>query len=185
MREINEAKVCQSCGAPVTSEICSYCGMPTGLNTAHANMEYPVIECKEVVLNFWNLWFPAIFAVAFGYSGLIVLIMPLTDGQGLVSILFCGPFLLIGSVAAFLVIRAMVRYIKVKLHGKKITATVYGYMNDNLLINGMPAQIVKLLIQTPVGPRFIMYQLGDTKQIYGVNEQIHLLVYKNYFMLDK
>lgn len=185
MRETIESGICQCCGAPITSEICLYCGMPTGIDTARANMEYPVIECKEAVLTFWNLWFPAIFAISFGFPGAMVLVLMLMSGQGWTTVLFCIPFLLIGIVAAYLVIRVVVRYILVKLRGKKITATVYGYMDDNVFINGVPAQIVKLLIQTQEGPRFIMYQLGDTKQLYGINTQVHLIVYRNYFMIDK
>ena len=62
---------CPSCGAPVVSEICAYCGMVTGLDTAGADMEYPVLECKAAVVNFWNFWFPMIFAAAFGFAGLV------------------------------------------------------------------------------------------------------------------
>lgn len=185
MQHTNEPKLCQHCGAPVTSEICLYCGTPTGLNTARANMDYPTIDCKEVNLDFWNVCFPAIFAVGFGFSALTVMVMAFRSGELLTMSLFCIPFLLIGIGATYKVVQVLQRYIKVKTRGKKIAATVYGYMNDNLLINDMPAQIVKLLVQTPEGPRFILYQLGDTKQIYGVNTKIHLMVYKNYFLIDK
>lgn len=185
MRETDASKICQCCGAPITSEICLYCGTPTGLDTARANMDYPVIECKEAVVNFWNLCFPAIFAVSFGCAGIGAMAMMIKEGEGLGLVLCCVPFLLVGIVATYFVIRVLVRYVKVKSKGKKITATVYGYMDDNVLLNGAPAQIVKLLVQTPEGPRFIMYQLEDTKQPYGVNTQIHLLVYQNYFMIDK
>lgn len=64
-------------------------------------------------------------------------------------------------------------------------ATVYGYMDDNVLINGRPAQIVKLLVQTPRGPRFILYQLGDTLKRYGVNDSVDIMMYENYFMICK
>ena len=66
---------CKNCGAPVTSEICPYCGSMTGLNTAKADMEYPVLECKEVNIGFWNVIFPGIFFVMFGLIGLVI---PLT-----------------------------------------------------------------------------------------------------------
>ena len=74
---------------------------------------------------------------------------------------------------------------KVKTQGKVIRATVYGYMNDQVLINGQPAQIVKLLVHTGDGPRFILYQLGNTLKPYGVNDTIDVLVYQNYFMISK
>lgn len=181
----NQPKHCPSCGAPVVSEICAYCGTKTGLHTAEADMEYPVLECKEAIINFWTLWFPMIFASAFGIAGLIILILVIT-GIGSWQILFLGaPFLLIGSVAFFLVIRALSRYGKVKTRGKTIQATVYGYMDDNVMINNRPAQIVKLLVQTPNGPRFLLYQLGNTVKPYGINDSIDLTVYQNYFLIPK
>lgn len=185
MREKDTTNICQCCGAPITSEICFYCGTPTGLDTAQANMDYPVIDCKEAVVNFWNLAFPAIFAVSFGILAIGAIAAMIVEPAGLIPAICCIPFLLISIVATSYVIRTLVRYVKVKSCGKKITATVYGYMDDTVLLNGVPAQIVKLLVQTPEGPRFIMYQLEDTKQPYGVNSQIHLLVYQNFFMVDK
>ncbi len=176
---------CPSCGAPAVSEVCAYCGNATGLNTAETKMEYPVLECKEATLNFWTVWFPMIFVMAFGMAGLGVVIPSIT-GIGESSMLLLGvPFLLIGIVALFLVLRTIARYIKVKMSGKVIRATVYGYMDDGVLINNRPAQIVKLLVQTPTGPRFILYQLGDTLRPYGINENIDIMVYKNYFMIRK
>ena len=185
MRPTNQQKICPSCGAPVVAEICAYCGTATGLNTAEADMEYPVLECKEATLNFWTVWFPAIFAVAFGIAGLSVLIIAVT-GNGDISMLLMGiPFSLIGIVALFLILRTVLRYVKVKRHGKIIQATVYGYMNDNVMINDQPAQIVKLLVQTPNGPRFILYKLGNTLKPYGINDNIDIMVYRNYFMISK
>ena len=75
------------------------------------------------------------------------------------------------------------RFLKVKFFGKEIEATVYGYMNDNVLINGSPAQIVKLLVQTNDGPKFILYQLGDIKQPYGIKTTLKLKVYKDIFLI--
>ena len=147
-------------------------------------MEYPVLECKAATLNFWTVWFPAIFAGAFGIAGLMVLIIGISTRLGLMTLIGL-PFLLIGIVAAFLMFRTISRYLKVKKNGKLIQATVYGYMDDNILINNRPAQIVKLLIQTPNGPRFILYKLGNTLKPYGVNDKINIMVYQNYFMIAK
>ncbi len=185
MKTRNQQETCPSCGAPVVSEICPYCGTPTGIDTAKADMEYPVIDCKEAELNFWNVWFPAIFAVGFGLAGLITLIVTINSGEGIATKLICLPFLLVGIVASILVIRVIVRYVKVKSRGKKMKATVYGYMNDDVLINNRPAQIVKLLVQTKNGPRFILYQLGNTTKTYGVNDELNIVVYKDCFMIDK
>ena len=181
----NQNKYCASCGAPVVSEICAYCGTKTGLDTTAADMEYPVLECKEAITNFWTVGFPLIFAAAFGIPGIILLLIAGT-GFGNGSLLLIGaPFFLIGITALFLALRTLFRYTKVKTHGKRIRAVVYGYINDNVLINDQPAQIVKLLIQTPTGPRFILYQLGDTIRVYGVNDKIEIMMYENYFLICK
>lgn len=185
MRPTNQQKVCPSCGAPVVSEICAYCGTATGLNTAEADMEYPVLECKAATLNFWTVWFPAIFAVSFGIAGLIIIVIAILGSVDFGMLLMGVPFLLIGIVALFLMLRTILRYVKVKMHGKMIQATVYGYMNDEVLINNQPAQIVKLLVQTPNGPRFILYKLGNTLKPYGINDNIDIMVYQNYFMISK
>lgn len=184
-RPTSQQIYCPSCGAPAVSEVCAYCGTATGLNTAEAKMEYQVLECKEATLNFWTICFPMIFALAFGGAGIsVILISIMVNGES--GMLIVGvPFLMIGIVALFLVVRTISRYIKVKMNGKIIHATVYGYMDDEVLINGRPAQIVKLLVQTPQGPRFILYQLGNTLRPYGINDNIDVMVYKDYFLICK
>lgn len=178
---------CKNCGAPVTTEICPFCGSATGLVTAQADMNYPVLECKEATINFWTVAFPAIFAFSFGFFGFIFPIIWWLEGDSeefmqvcLISI----PFAVIGVVAFIIMLIPLVRHVLVKYKGTHITATVYGYLDDNILMNGVPAQIVKLLVNTPEGNKFILYQLGDTKQPYGINTQVGLMVYKYYFMID-
>lgn len=182
---LNNVKYCASCGAPVTSEICAYCGTATGLDTASADMEYPVFECKEATMNFWTVIFPMIFALSFGIPGTVLLVIAAFGFESGVLLMVGAPFFLIGSVALFLTLRTAIRYLKVKKYGTKIRATVYGYMDDNVLINNRPAQIVKLLIRTPDGPRFILYQLGTTLKLYGINDSIEVLMYGNYFLIAK
>lgn len=184
-KSANLQRHCPSCGAPIVSEICAYCGTATGLNTAQADMEYPVLECKEATMSFWTVWFPAIFAGAFGIPGVCLLGVGIAGFGGITMFLVGIPFLVIGIVALILMLRTITRYTKVKANGKMIQATVYGYMNDELLINNQPAQIVKLLVQTPNGPRFILYKLGNTLKPYGINDNIDIMVYQNYFMIAK
>jgi len=183
MKIANGAINCQACGAPVTSEICPYCGNVTGLNTATANMDYPVLECKEAT--FENFGMYLIFTLAFGLGGITALVIILQTGQARIMTLITLPFLAVGIGGVYMMVKTLWRHIMLKIYGEKISATVYGYMDDGWLINDHPAQIVKLLIQTPEGPRFIMYQLGSTKNPYTVNSRIQLKIYKNYFTIDK
>ena len=187
--EINnkvEAK-CPNCGAPISTEICPYCQSITGLDTQNANMEYPVIECKETTISFWTTVFPAIFAVSFGFFGFIFPLIFLLSGveYSFIIVLISIPFVIIGLVASIIVFRNIFRYFLVKTKGKEIEATVYGYMNDNLYLNDEPAQIVKLLINTKEGYRFILYQLGSTKHPYKINSKIKLMVYEDKFLILK
>ena len=183
MAEDNKQKYCPSCGAPIVAEICAYCGTATGLNTADADMEYPLLECKEATLSFWTVVFPMIFALAFGLPGLIMPVIGMSVGKGGMLALIGLPFLAIGIAAWVIVLRTVFRYIKVKKNGKVIRATVYGYMDDHVLINDRPAQVVKLLVQTQDGPRFVLYQLGNTVKPYKINDTIDILVYQNYFLI--
>lgn len=185
MRNIKDASklYCPSCGAPVTTEVCPYCHSATGLNTWMADMEYPVIKCKEANVGFWTIGFPMIFVLAFGLTGFLGMI--LSSVLDLKMFLFFSIFEIIGIVALIVVITHIIRYLKIKNKGKEIEATVYGYMDDNVLINNNPSQIVKLLVNTNDGPKFILYQLGDIKQPYKVNSKIKLKVYKDIFFIVK
>lgn len=180
-------KNCPNCGAPITTEICPYCNVMTGLDTKNADMEYPVIECKEANIGFFPVFFPLIFAFAFGFAGLIMPILFFTIGGDVfpkTMILFFLPFAVIGIGAFIIGIKPVIRYVSLKTRGKDIDATVYGYMDDNMFINGNPAQIVKLLVQTNDGPKFILYQLGDIKQPFKINSSIKLKVYKDIFLIE-
>ncbi len=186
--EKSKMYTCSHCGAAVTSEICPYCGSVTNVETSEAYMEYPVINCKEAALGFWTTLFPLIFAVMFTISAIIMLIEALSGMAGEdtpIIILMFIPFFLIGIAAAVVVLRNVIRYIILKVKGKHITGKLYGYVDDNVRVNGRPAQVAKILVDTPNGKRFIMYQLGSTEKNIAVNEEVHLLVYKNIFMLDK
>ena len=178
---------CPNCGAPVTTEICPYCNAATDIDTRFADMEYPVIECREAGITFWNFVFPMIFAVSFGFFGFV---FPLSflfvgdKGEALSVFLFCSIFGIIGVVAFVISMIPVVRTLMIMLRGKNIEAVVYGYMDDNVLLNNVPAQIVKLLVTTNDGKKFILYQLGDIKQPFKVNSRINLKVYKDIFLIE-
>ena len=181
--KINENTNCPNCGAPITTEICPYCNTATGINTATANMEFPVIECREANLGFFNTVFPLFFAIPFGFFGFVFPFLMADEDIKNVSIMFFL-FGLVGLVALSIVIYNVGKYILVKTNGKEIDGIVYGYMADNMLINGNPAQIVKIKVITDEGPKFILYQTGDIKQPFEINSSIKLKVYKNIFRIE-
>ena len=198
MRNVNAGITCKNCGAPVTSEICPFCHCATGLKTEQADMEYPVMECKSAQISFWNFVFPLIFAVSFGFAattGFFItssiesafqeeMLGSFIKRFNMLSFLTSAPFLIISVVCFAIIFRQLYKFLIVKIRGEKIEATVYGYMNDTVLLSGSPAQIVKLLIDTENGKRFILYRLGKTYQPYGINTQIELIMYNKFFLIN-
>ncbi len=189
MNKYSQKRKCPGCGAPITQEICPYCNGMTGIDTKNIAMEYPVVDCKEASITFWSVAFPMIFAIGFGLFGFIFPIF-LSDSESASEInsglfIFCLPFALIAIIAFIIAIKPIIRYLLIKMYGKEIEATVYGYMNDNITLNGSPAQIVKLLVNTNDGAKFILYQLGDIKKPYKINSKVQLKVYKNIFLIEK
>ncbi len=182
---------CPRCGAPVSSEICPYCGAKTNIETKYANMEYPSIDCKEASLNFWTVVFPGIFAFTFTWFGLVFPFFFILTGDAddfadkAILVIFGILFGAVGIGAHIVMLRPIIHWIKIKLHGKKITGTVYGYLDDNVIMNGEPAQVIKILVHTKKGPRFLLYQLGRTDRPYGINKKITLEVYGDMFLISK
>lgn len=180
----NERQItCPRCGAPTNAEICPYCGTKTGIDSAKANMEYPVYECKSCKLTFFNFWFILIFAVSFGPASIGCLIAVLKGGPSflLIHVILFG---IVSIVSIILAIRNVARYTTVKSKGTVIKGTIYGYINSNYLINDEHAKIAKILIQTTGGPRFILYDTKSTVPLYGINTDVTLKTYKNLFLIE-
>ena len=169
---------CPNCGTPLTSGYCPYCNN-------YANMEYPVIECKEAVLNVWTIVLPALIAIVSGVFGILLPIIIISEDGFSKEVLVTGIFTIAAIVSYYIVIVNLFKYIILHIKGKEIEATVYGYIDDNVFINGVPAQVAKLLIHTEEGTKFILYELGDTAQPYPVNSTIKVIVYKNLFCIEK
>ncbi len=183
-------RTCPQCGAPITSEICLFCGAETGIQTKDANMEYPVIDCKEATLGFWTVVFPGIFAFTFTWFGLAFPIFFVLNGdvteltEKIILVLFGILFGGVGIGAHAVMLRPIINYIRIKMHGKRISGTVYGYTDDNVIMNESPAQVVKILVNTRKGPRFVLYQTGQTDRLYPINSKIRLEVYKDMFLIS-
>ena len=144
--------------------------------------EYPTLTCKSAGITFWNVVFPGIFAFVFLVLPAIVS-FGISKTQGVSAGLFIIPFLLIGAIAAGISIFTLAKFFLVTRKGKKITGLVCGYSDDNVVMNGRPAQVVRLLINTPIGKRYIMYRLGNASQPYAIHSMVSLLAYKNYFKI--
>jgi len=179
---------CPNCGAAVTTEICEYCHAKTGIDTNKADMEYPVIECKEANINnpVFLVFFIIFFVfIMFGTFVSFIFFNRFSSFSSFSIVMFL-PFILISIFILSIVLSPIIRYIKVKTKGKEIEATVYGYMNDSLTNASTDInQIVKLKVDTNEGPKFILYQMGHSQKLYKINSKIKLKVYKDIFMIVK
>ncbi|SKB84566.1 hypothetical protein SAMN06296386_106169 [Lachnospiraceae bacterium] len=172
---------CAFCGAPVRTELCPYCGNPTGLNTADAVLDYPELSCKEASLTFWNTLFPMIFAAAFAIFGFMIPFALSNEGFNIQPL---GFIFALPSIICFAIILLFVwRYFTVSTFGKEIEGTVYGYMDDTVYYNNIPGQVCKILVNSKHGPRFIMYKLKNVHKPYKVNTKLPLKVYKDRFLI--
>ena len=178
-------RICPNCGAPTLSEVCQYCGQYVGTaTTQELSAEYPTLECKNASLTFWNVLFPMIFCLSFGFFGFIfpLLFRGMDEGEWMVQIISL-PFAAISLVAGAIVLIHVIRYVLVMTQGTETTAVVYGYMNDTISYNNAPGQVVKLLLDTPNGKRFIYYKTGRTDKPYAVNHPVRLKIYRNLFRI--
>ena len=179
-------RICKNCGAPITSEVCPYCHNKTGMTKDEGLKDIPTIECKEVVISFWTILFPGIFAFAFGFAGFgmpfIFLNSPGGD-FGPAMILFFIPFMAVSVGAFVFLITPFVRLFKVHFFGREIEGTVHSYCNDVVNFNDVPGQTVRILLDTDEGPRYIKYQLGGINHPYEIDSKIKLKVYKNIFRI--
>lgn len=185
MKPMSEQKVCATCGAPAISELCSYCGMPTGLDTKEVTSEYPTIECNPASLKDAKLAGYVAFGLIFAPCGLALLFAPVRGADAFITKLAALPFLGIGIGFLVPAAKRVISYVKVKLKGKRISGTVYGYVYSPWIVNGERTYVAKILIETPGGPRFILYDLGKNYKPYSINEPIALLAYKNNYLIAK
>ncbi len=177
-----EIRVCPHCGARVLSEVCQYCGSYIGeVSTADLAAEYPVLECREATITFWNLAFPAVFAFMFGFFGFAFPFLFSGTGEEKTVMLISTPFAVISLCAFAIILWTLYKYFIVSVKGTEIEGTVYGYMDDTIAYNGVNGQVAKILIDTPKGRRFILYQLGSTMMKYPINGRVRIKMYRRYF----
>lgn len=177
---------CSHCGAPITTEICPYCNALTGINADESYMNYPEINCKEASIVLWKILFPMYFVLGFVFIVFITISGLLNgelEGNSVAAWIMCGIFGISSIVLFIIAIKPIFRYLKVKIKGKEIEATVYGDRSDWKDLSS--GKTIKLLVNTKDGYRFILYQVEDTNKSYEINSKIKLLVYKDNFLILK
>ena len=188
LKRPEEVRNCPKCGARLLSEVCQFCGTYIGeVATGDLTPEYPLVECKNGKLGFWNIGFPFMFGGIFlGVSLPMLIIFPATGFAPWYIILFFIPFILIGIISIIVGIRAFLRHLSVKKSGVVRTGVVYGYMDDTVAYNGVNAQKIKILLDTSEGKKFILLPLGTTTKPYEVNSEVQVMLMGDSAMiLDK
>ena len=168
---------------------------------------YPRMYCREAVVNVVTTYSSLFFAVACGLATSTLLIRGIKDltlaiqcgyfnieairtgcfrEDTLLFLLLGIVFLVAAVVTAYMTMRNVLRYIKVKTRGERILAKVYGYENDpNYYINRRPAQIVELIASTHSGMRSISYRLHSLDRPYAVDSTIEILMYEDLVLIPK
>ncbi len=193
---VPDGYTCPNCGAPVTTEICEFCGASTAIASKNADMKYPVIDCKEADIDgkgAWQAFYMGFIMLAFSI-GMSTLFLKTTSGEGTLLVLFVSAiFSIIGVLMTIMSIKHTYKHIPVKIFGKRIYGTVWGYI-DNKRSDGIihgdlsdrsGGQIVKILVKEDgKDPFFLLYELMHDEQPYGINQKVSLRVYKGMYILE-
>lgn len=75
------------------------------------------------------------------------------------------PFLVFGAIAFIIMCKGLFRWLVVRIFGVELRGTVYGYMDDRVAYNGVNGQVIKILVQTKEGKRFVMLPLDNNDEI--------------------
>lgn len=202
MKDVEAGNTCKYCGAPATTEICPFCHNPTGIKPLQADLDYPMINSKPAHLDKKRLGEYILGIVVYSIFILPALVLSYRSGMRVFTSVFfaCSIFIVFVIIEYVIPLCKMIsRYILVKNHGKKITATVYGYMdyigfkgkmqdiennsNTQITYNHLAQKTVKLLANSKQGKRFILYPLGINKTPFEINQEVQLMYYKDCFIL--
>ena len=181
---------CPNCGAPVTTEICEFCGASTAVASKNADMKYPAIDCDEVddegKSENQMLFMGVVFLVScIGIPTFFIRITGEVDPKDMNAwpmMLFCLVFGTIGFLMTIAGLRHKCKHMAVSLFGKPVHGYVWGYMDnkrlDGIIHGGIEdrygGQILKILTNTNTGPVFLLYELHHDEQPYGIKRMVTL-----------
>ena len=203
MKDVAGGNTCNFCGAPATTEICPYCHNPTGIKPLQADLDYPMINCKPAHLDKKRLGGYILGIVAYSIFILPAIIVSYSSGglRTFITVLLACSIFIIFVIIEYVIplLKMLLRHILVKSRGKRITATVYGYMdyighrsefqniennsNTQITYNQLAQKTVKLLANSKQGKRFILYPLGINEKPFEINQEVKLMYYKDCFIL--
>ena len=174
---------CQNCGAPFTTEICLYCKSKTGIDSKDAEIPYEVIEIFEAEKtnekNLIGILFLFITLVI-GIQGIIFLIEGEQFDLGILAIIIAA---ISTIIMYFVFFQSFINRYKIYKKGKDVEATVLGYVKSIYKIDNKPLLVAKLIVDTKVGKKIILYDLDDTNEKYEIGSKLKLKVKEKEFIV--
>lgn len=177
---------CQNCGAPFTTEICLYCKSKTGIDSKDAEIPYEVIEIFEAEKtnekNLIGILFSFITLVI-GLQGIIFLIEGKQFDLGILAIIIA---VISAIITYFTFYQSLINRYKIYKKGKDVEATVLGYIKSIYKIDNKPLLVAKLIVDTKVGKKIILYDIEDTNEKYEIGSKLKLkLKEKEFIVLEE
>ncbi len=180
---------CKNCGAPVTTEICPYCGSITGYKAANDKILHSAIKNKSASLTFTTIGMPLIFAGMLTVFSICMGVALFGAKQNAFQMLGIGFFFVLmagGALFAFYIpIINIIRYTLASLFGKRVKGIVYGYKDGIIAVNGATVQDIIVLIEDGENSKFIIYKSNRTIQKVGINDEVELKNFKNIYIEAK
>lgn len=180
---------CKSCGAPMMSDTCIYCGTSTLVHKKkiykkdedEETFERPAIICDEITMNLSDIgmmFMYIVFGIVFGTVGFGNFFANMRGHDMMESdfimFLMFSPFMAVGVGMFIAVFRRIYRLVKVKRKGQRLIATVLGYKTENL--NKKHSNYyIELDADMPQGKRKLKYNMHTMNQPYPVGAQVELL----------
>ena len=177
-------KYCQNCGAKVTTEICPYCKVKSGINQNEVELEYPVLDYETIPKSPVLAIFIVVLLLIFGFT--IPFILPLFFNFGtdvfsiIVDIVFISTIGLLFIYFFIKLFKYVYKYKTTQKNGEIIIGNVHGYIDENNPDDKFQFVTVKLLVDTKDGKRYILFKLDDRNRPYKIGTNVKLKVYKNY-----
>ena len=180
---------CKNCGAPVTTEICPYCGSITGYKAANDEILHSAIKNKSASLTFTTIGLPLIFAGMLTVFSIFIGIALFGAGLHAFQSLYVGFFFVLmagGALFAYYIpISHIIRYMLASLFGKRVKGIVYGYKDGVIVVNGATVQDIIILIEDGENSKYVKYKSNRTIQKLGINDEIELKNFKNIYIEAK
>lgn len=176
-------KFCPNCGKPTELDVCPFCYFSTKKDLIDEKMDYPVMDCIKMGKQpFWGAG--AILSVVVYFYFWIMLISFFGANVGdLGFIIFAGCLVFCGVGVLFSITEPLRKNLMMKYRGVEFDATVCEYTDDRIYIYGKACQIVKLLVNTNEGLKFLFCPIELGSRSYAVNSKVKLKFYKKFYIL--